>query len=123
LGLPDSWLTIRYWRSIGHWLFTTLLLPALFAATEASPTHEKARVVNVSSSASYLTKGLDFEALEDGPQRRKYSAWELYNKSKFVSVLDIDPWFLLLTGWPEIAVCRAMLSWRKNWRVGMVTKL
>ncbi|KAH8981077.1 NAD(P)-binding protein [Lactarius akahatsu] len=30
---------------IGHWLFTQLLLPALFAATDASPSHEKARVV------------------------------------------------------------------------------
>ena len=81
---------VSYWWSIGHWLFTTLLLPALFAATEVSPTREKARVVNVSSSANYLTKELDFEAFEDGPQRRKYNIWELYNKSKFVSVLDID---------------------------------
>ena len=72
------------WRFVGHWLFTTLLLPALFAATDTSPTHEKARVVTVSSSANYLTKGLDFEAFEDGPQRRQYNIWELYNKSKFV---------------------------------------
>jgi retinol dehydrogenase 12 len=68
----------------GHWLFTKLLLPALFAATDASPTNEKARVVTVSSSANYLTKGLDFEAFADGPQRKKHDQWELYSKSKFV---------------------------------------
>jgi len=72
---------------VGHWLFTTLLLPALFAATDASPTREKARVVTVSSSANYLTKGLDFEAFADGPQRRKYDNWVLYNKSKLGNVV------------------------------------
>ncbi|KAI9434789.1 NAD(P)-binding protein [Lactarius indigo] len=72
---------------IGHWLFTELLLPALFAATEASPTHEKARVVTVSSSASYLTQSIDFDAIVDGPERMKYSEWDLYNKSKFGNVV------------------------------------
>jgi hypothetical protein len=55
----------------GHWLFTQLLLPALFAATDASPSHEKARIVTVSSSANYLTTGLDFDAIADGPGRNK----------------------------------------------------
>jgi NAD(P)-dependent dehydrogenase (short-subunit alcohol dehydrogenase family) len=90
------------YRFVGHWLFTTLLLPALFAATDASPTHEKARVVTVSSSANYLTKGLDFEALEDGPQRRKYAIWELYNKSKFVGGLDLDLRSRRLTDWTTL---------------------
>ncbi|KAH9053024.1 NAD(P)-binding protein [Lactarius vividus] len=72
---------------IGHWLFTELLLPALFAATDASPSHEKARVVTVSSSASYVTKGIDFDAIVDGPERIKYSERELYNKSKFGNVV------------------------------------
>ena len=84
---------------VGHWLFTTLLLPALFAATDASPTHEKARVVTVSSSANYLTKGLDFDAFVDGPQRRKYNIWELYNKSKFVGGPDLDLRLRLLIDW------------------------
>jgi len=75
--------------TLGHWLFTTLLSPALFAATDASPTHEKARIVTVSSSANYLSKGLDFDAFVDGPQRRKYNIWELYNKSKFVGGPDL----------------------------------
>ena len=56
----------------------------MFAATDASPTHEKARIVTVSSSANYLTTGLDFYAIADGPERTKYSELELYNKSKFV---------------------------------------
>ncbi|KAI9443884.1 NAD(P)-binding protein [Lactarius indigo] len=72
---------------IGHWLFTRLLLPALFAATDASPSHEKARVVTVSSSANYLTTGLDFYAMADGPERKQYSEMELYNKSKFGNVV------------------------------------
>lgn len=81
---------------VGHWLFTTLLSPALFAATDASPTQEKARIVTVSSSANYLTKGLDFEAFKDGPQRKKYDVWELYNKSKFVSVFGISSFLSLI---------------------------
>jgi retinol dehydrogenase 12 len=72
------------YRFTGHWLFTTLLLPALFAATDASPTHEKARIVTVSSSANYLTNELDFDAFADGPQRKKYNPWDLYYKSKLV---------------------------------------
>ncbi|KAI9437374.1 NAD(P)-binding protein [Lactarius psammicola] len=72
---------------IGHWLFTQLLLPALFAATDVSPSHEKARVVTVSSSVIYITKGLDFDAFADGPERVKYSELELYNKSKFGNVV------------------------------------
>jgi len=72
---------------IGHWLFTQLLLPALFAATDASPSHEKARIVTVSSLANYITKGLDYDAIADGPARLKYKTWEMYNKSKFGNVV------------------------------------
>ncbi|KAN0135034.1 NAD(P)-binding protein [Lactarius tabidus] len=72
---------------IGPWLFTKLLAPALIAATDASPSHEKARIVTVSSSANYLTNGLDFYAIADGPERTKYSELELYNKSKFGNVV------------------------------------
>ncbi|KAI9437373.1 NAD(P)-binding protein [Lactarius psammicola] len=72
---------------IGHWLFTVLLLPVLFAATDASPSHEKARVVTVSSSSNYLTNSLDFDGIADGPERTQYSELELYNKSKFGNVV------------------------------------
>ena len=50
--------------------------------------HEKARVVTVSSGSNYVTTGLDFDAIADGPGRTKYNGWELYNKSKFVR---LDP--------------------------------
>jgi retinol dehydrogenase-12 len=73
---------------VGHWLFTKLLLPALLAATDASLTREKARVVTVSSSANYLAKKIDFEAIIDGPTRKKNDAWTLYNRSKLVGVHD-----------------------------------
>jgi len=72
---------------IGPWLFTQLLLPALFAATNASPSHEKARIVTVSSTANYIAMGLDFHAIADGPERTKYSELELYNKSKFGNIV------------------------------------
>ncbi|KAA1473087.1 NAD-P-binding protein [Dentipellis sp. KUC8613] len=72
---------------IGHYLFTKLLLPALFAAT-ASGTHGKARVVTVSSSASYLVNGIDYDTLRDGPHRRSKSDPEkLYYQSKFANVV------------------------------------
>jgi uncharacterized membrane protein YkgB len=67
-------------------------LPALLAVTE------KARVVMVSSSASYLTKEIDFEAIIDGPKRKKYDSWNLYHKSKLVGVHDVIFLILLLTG-------------------------
>ena len=82
----QSWRIIRLTgrRCAGHWLFTQMLLSALFAATDASSSHEKARIVTVSSSANYFTTGLDFDAIVDGPGRTKYGEWELYSKSKFV---------------------------------------
>jgi len=72
---------------IGPWLFTQLLLPALFSATDASSNNEKARIVTVSSSANYLTTGIDFDAIADGPERTKYGTWELYSKSKFGNIV------------------------------------
>ena len=66
----------------------------MFAATDASPSHEKARIVTVSSAASYFTNGLDLDAIADGPERIKYRQWELYNKSKFVRSTKILPAFL-----------------------------
>jgi hypothetical protein len=74
-------------------------LPALFAATDASPTHEKARVVTVSSSSNYFAKEIDFEAIVDGPTRRKSDPWTLYHSSKLVGVHDVIFLILLLTGW------------------------
>ena len=86
---------VQLFRYAGHWLFTQLLLPTLFAATDASSTHEKARIVTVSSSANYLTTGIDFDAIADGPERTKYGEWELYNKSKFVRRTKILPTLFL----------------------------
>ena len=76
-------------------MFTQLLLPGLVAATDASPSHEKARVVTVSSVANYLASGLDFDAIADGPGRTKYATHELYYKSKFVSRIEILALFLV----------------------------
>ena len=74
-------------------------MPALFAATDASPAHGKARIVTVSSSANYAAKEIDFEAIVDGPTRRKNDVWTLYNRSKLVGVHDVIFLILLLTDW------------------------
>ena len=69
---------------VGHYFFTTLLLPALEAATAS--TGEKARVVNVSSTAAYLTSDFFFDSARDGPDRKKRITWDMYNTSKLVRV-------------------------------------
>ena len=50
--------------------------------------------MTVSSSANYLTTGIDYDAIADGPARIKYGEWELYNKSKFVRRTDFLPTYL-----------------------------
>ena len=67
---------------IGHFLFTTLLLPALEAA---SATGEKARVVNTSSYAAYMAPRILYDCAKDGPVRRKRSPNDMYWVSKLVS--------------------------------------
>ena len=103
---------------VGHWLFTKLLLPALFAATDASSTHEKARIVTVSSSANYLTNGINFNAIADGPARQKYGEWELYNKSKFVRTTELPPKWLILNHFYR----RVTSLWRASWPGGTETR-
>jgi len=70
---------------LGHYYFTTLLIPALLAGAKSSP-DGKARVVNTSSSASVLTSGVNFNTLKDTPARKKYSTSSLYAQSKLVGV-------------------------------------
>lgn len=69
---------------IGHWLFTELLTPALLAGTETSPDHHS-RVVTTSSAAAMLDT-IYFDALKDGPARRK-RGHQLYAQSKFGNVV------------------------------------
>lgn len=66
----------------GHFLFTELLMPALFAAAQNSPDHH-ARVITTSSSAA-LCGHIDFASIRDGPARRRYSKEALYAQSKLV---------------------------------------
>ncbi|KZV62249.1 NAD-P-binding protein [Peniophora sp. CONT] len=69
---------------IGHYFFTSLLLPAL-EATSASG--EKARVVTTSSVVAYFAKEFVFDAVQDGPQRKKLGPRDLYNISKLGDAL------------------------------------
>ncbi|KAI0058521.1 NAD(P)-binding protein [Artomyces pyxidatus] len=93
MACPVDWTTEQKFdmqfgtNVIGHFLFTQLLLPAVFAATESSPTHEKARIVTTSSSAIYFTNKINFNAITDTPARRKMSPWDLYHPSKFGNVV------------------------------------
>jgi len=71
---------------LGHYHFTRLLLPVLFAGAKSSG-DGKARIVNTASSSHLLTNGLWWDTFEDGPARKKKSAMDLYNQSKFGNVV------------------------------------
>ncbi|KAJ6512647.1 NAD-binding protein [Mycena sanguinolenta] len=70
---------------LGHFYFTTLLLPALIAtATPGNP----ARVINTSSFASEMAgANINYNTLKDGPARKKKSTGFLYAQSKFGNVV------------------------------------
>ncbi|KAI0792827.1 NAD(P)-binding protein [Abortiporus biennis] len=70
---------------IGHWYFTELLMPALFAGKETSP-DGYARVITTSSSGAYFDT-LHFETFKDGPERKKLGTQSLYFQSKFGNVV------------------------------------
>ena len=94
-----------------------LLLPALFAATDASSSHEKARIVTVSSSANYLTNGIDFDAL-----RMALSGKSTVNGSCTTRVNScVEPNYSQSAFLNQL--CRRVTSWwRASWRGGMVTR-
>ncbi|TEB33119.1 NAD(P)-binding protein [Coprinellus micaceus] len=70
---------------LGHFYFTRLLIPALLNATKSSR-DGKARIVNTSSSGSYIA-AINFDTLKDSALRRKKGAQELYSQSKLGNVL------------------------------------
>ncbi|KAI0052744.1 NAD-P-binding protein [Auriscalpium vulgare] len=70
---------------VGHYLFTTLLMPALLVAAKASP-QGAARVVVTSSSAAYL-EGIHWGSFRPGAVRDKMSTYQLYNQSKHANVV------------------------------------
>jgi NAD(P)-dependent dehydrogenase (short-subunit alcohol dehydrogenase family) len=70
---------------LGHFYFTTLLLPLLLAGTKTSG-DGTARVVNVSSSGHILSN-LDFNTFKDGPARVKAGTEMLYFQSKHGNVV------------------------------------
>ena len=78
----------------GHFLFTELLMPALFAGAQSSPDHH-ARVITTSSSAAMLGH-IDFASIRDGPARKRRSKEALYGQSKLVSCVSCR-----LLGWSE----------------------
>ncbi|KAH9932805.1 NAD(P)-binding protein [Epithele typhae] len=71
---------------IGHFLFTELLMPVLLAGARASPDGHT-RVVTVSSLAAYNTGEVWYDALRDGPTRRKLGTEKLYDQSKFANAV------------------------------------
>ncbi|KAK7442478.1 short-chain alcohol dehydrogenase [Stygiomarasmius scandens] len=70
---------------IGHFLLTKLLVPLLSAGAEASST--PSRIVNMSSSAQMFVDTINFNAIHDGPARRKMGPAALYMQSKFANVV------------------------------------
>ncbi|VDB84627.1 unnamed protein product [Peniophora sp. CBMAI 1063] len=87
---PMDYLTVQGYdmqlgtNVLGHYFFTTLLLPALQAA---SATGGKARVVNTSSFAAYMGNSIHYDAVKDGPARRKLASTDLYWISKLGNAL------------------------------------
>ncbi|KAJ7476979.1 NAD-P-binding protein [Mycena galericulata] len=71
---------------LGHFYFTTLLLPVLLATVKTSA-DGKARVVNTSSMASVFASGLDFDTFRDNPKRAKLGSQKLYHQSKLGNVV------------------------------------
>ncbi|KAL0961446.1 hypothetical protein HGRIS_006391 [Hohenbuehelia grisea] len=70
---------------LGHFLFTTQLLPVLLSA--ARTTGKPSRVINTSSNAHRIAKTIEFETLKDGPKRLKKSPSNLYAQSKLGNIL------------------------------------
>lgn len=68
--------------SAGPFHFTQLLMPALLAAARNSD--NKSRVVFASSVV--LSKGINFDSLEDTPARKKVCADQRYGQSKLVRI-------------------------------------
>jgi len=67
---------------LGHFYFTTLLLPAILAGTKTSG-DGTARVVNTSSSG-HLLSNMNFNTFKDGPARKRVGTDKLYFQSKYV---------------------------------------
>ncbi|KAF8883529.1 NAD-P-binding protein [Infundibulicybe gibba] len=70
---------------LGHFYLTKLLLPTLIETAKNSSDHH-ARVITISSGAHHL-HGLDFNALKDGPARKKMTPESLYAQSKYGDVV------------------------------------
>ncbi|KAH9480641.1 Short-chain dehydrogenase [Psilocybe cubensis] len=73
-------------NTLGHFYFTTLLLPQLFAGAKSSPDN-KARVINTASAGAELASGIDFDTIKDGPKRKKKGTHRLYLQSKLGNVV------------------------------------
>ncbi|KJA17447.1 hypothetical protein HYPSUDRAFT_206169 [Hypholoma sublateritium FD-334 SS-4] len=71
---------------LGHYYFTTLLLPALLAGAKSSP-DGKARVVNTASAAAMFISDIDLNHLKDTPERRKKGTGVMYSQSKLGNVV------------------------------------
>ncbi|KZV84369.1 NAD(P)-binding protein [Exidia glandulosa HHB12029] len=71
---------------IGHWYFTTLLLPTILATADANPA-EKPRIVNVTSNGHRCHPSIDYDILRDGPKRHAMSTVKLYGQSKFGNIV------------------------------------
>lgn len=102
---------------LGHFFFTSLLIPALLAGASSSP-DKTARVVTTSSSAHHP---LDFNTFRNSPARTQLGTKLLYAQSKSVAYIH------LVTPYPNSDILtyldrREILYSRTNWPDDMVTK-
>ncbi|KIJ61747.1 hypothetical protein HYDPIDRAFT_159026 [Hydnomerulius pinastri MD-312] len=79
--LTDDGYDLQFGTNVlGHFYFTTLLLPILISTTKASP-DGAGRVVNTSSNGHWYSP-LKFGTWKDGPARRKEHTFAMYSQSK-----------------------------------------
>lgn len=104
----------------GHFYFTKLLIPALLAGSKSS-SDGKARVVNLSSLASYFIQSINLELADNTEIRKKSSLTMLYAQSKLVCIpgydqpLQCSP---LVGEHPLLESTRQEIWWPRNHIIG-----
>ncbi|KAE9405286.1 NAD(P)-binding protein [Gymnopus androsaceus JB14] len=73
-------------NTLGHFYFTTLLIPILTSTAKTTPDH-KVRVVHTSSWAYHYYPKMNYNSFKDGPARSKMDGFALYAQSKTGNIL------------------------------------
>ncbi|KAN0136166.1 hypothetical protein V8E53_006026 [Lactarius tabidus] len=72
---------LQFGTNIIFWCIRSLIWLPMFSYRYIILPLQSAHLA-ASSSANYLTTGIDVDTIADGPERTKYGEWELYKKSE-----------------------------------------